>query len=89
MTSERIQGEDVMFGSILLDVGVGLAFTYLLLSLLRSALNEWIVRMFAMRANTLKDGIQNLLQREELEQDFRLRGVAPWNRGIAVSGMIG
>ncbi|UCF90382.1 MAG: hypothetical protein JSW39_19070 [Desulfobacterales bacterium] len=55
-----------MFGSILLDVGAGLGFIYLLLSLLCSALNEWIVRIFAMRANTLRDGIKNLLEKEEL-----------------------
>jgi hypothetical protein len=51
-----------MFGSQILDVAVGLIFVYLLVSLIVSIVNEWIARLFALRASTLEDGLRNLLQ---------------------------
>jgi hypothetical protein len=51
-----------MFGSSVLEVGVGLAFVYLFLSLLCSTINEQVIaRFFNLRANTLQDGIKNML----------------------------
>lgn len=50
-----------MFGSTILEIGIGLTFVYLLLSLVCSALNEWIAQLVAMRANTLEAGLRNLL----------------------------
>ena len=50
-----------MFGSTILDVACGLIFVYLLLGLLCSVLNEWIARLFALRASILETGIRNLL----------------------------
>ena len=50
-----------MFGSGVLDVAIGVAFVYLLLSLICSAVTEGIARIFAMRSSNLKDGIRNLL----------------------------
>ncbi len=51
-----------MFGSNVLEVVIGLVFVYSLLSLLCSTINEQIiVRFFALRANTLEDGIKTIL----------------------------
>ncbi len=56
-----------MFGSTTLEVAIGIVFVYLLLSLICSALNEWIARGLAMRSNTLEDGLRNLLNDPEGE----------------------
>jgi hypothetical protein len=50
-----------MFGSEILEVAISLIFVYILLSLVCTAFNEWVARMLALRANTLKAGIRNLL----------------------------
>ena len=39
---------------VALDVAIGLAFVYLLLSLICTAMNEWIATIFRLRAQTLK-----------------------------------
>src|SRR5260370_21452170 len=54
--------EVLMFGSNVLEVAIGIVFVYLLLSLLCSTLNEFVItRFLALRATTLEDGIRNLL----------------------------
>ena len=50
-----------MFGSTILEVAVGLLFVYLLLSLLCSAVAEYIEAKFNNRAKYLKEGITLLL----------------------------
>ncbi len=55
-----------MFGSALLEIFLGLAFVYLLLAVICSALSEWIARIFAMRSKNLEAGIRNLLEDPEL-----------------------
>jgi hypothetical protein len=51
-----------MFGSNVLEVATGLAFVYFSLSLLCSTINEQVIaRFFNLRANTLQDGIKNML----------------------------
>jgi hypothetical protein len=50
-----------MFGSMILEVGIGLVFTYLLLSLVCTSLNELLAGWRRWRAHTLKGGIDNLL----------------------------
>ena len=50
-----------MFGSVVLEVAIGLAYLYLLLSLACMAINEWIAGGLALRSKTLEDGIRNLL----------------------------
>jgi hypothetical protein len=57
-----------MFGSALLEILIGLAFVYLLLAVICSALSEWIARIFAMRSKNLEAGIRNLLEDPELVQ---------------------
>jgi hypothetical protein len=56
-----------MFGSQILDIGIGLIFVYLLLGLIFSVLNEWIARIFALRSGNLEDGIRNLLSGKSSE----------------------
>jgi len=55
-----------MFGSEILEAAIGLVFVYLLLSLLCSALNEWIARGLALRSRTLQTGIRCLLADDEV-----------------------
>jgi hypothetical protein len=50
-----------MFGSDMLDVAVGMIFTYLLLSLICSAANELIERSAKNRAASLQEGLKELL----------------------------
>lgn len=54
-----------MFGSEILDIVIGVIFVYLLLSLICSALNELVAWIFRFRANTLEDGIRQLLSDPE------------------------
>src|SRR5713101_9070998 len=51
-----------MFGSNVLEVAIGVVFVYLLMSLICSTINEQVItRFFALRANTLEDGIKTML----------------------------
>jgi hypothetical protein len=50
-----------MFGSLVLEVAMGLTLTYLILSLVCSAITEWISRAFAMRSRALYAGVRNFL----------------------------
>ena len=50
-----------MFGSMILETGIGLIFTYLLLSLVCTSLNELLAGWRGWRAQTLKVGIANLI----------------------------
>ena len=48
-----------------LDLAVGLAFIFLLLSLLASTIQEFIAALFGLRARTLEQGLRNMLAGEE------------------------
>ena len=50
-----------MFGSVILDVATGIIFIYLFLSLIGSAVNEWISGILKLRARNLEAGIRNML----------------------------
>ena len=50
-----------MFGSYILEAAIGLVFIYILLSLLCSVLNEWIIRMQSLRADVLRKQVMQLL----------------------------
>lgn len=50
-----------MFGSVILDVAIGVVLVYLLLSLACSSLNEFISGIFSFRSKNLEMGIANLL----------------------------
>ena len=47
------------------DVALGLVFVYLVLSFVCTALNETVASLFAWRADTLREGIANLLGSDE------------------------
>lgn len=51
-----------MFGSVILDVAIGMALIYFLFSLIASSVAESISDKMALRARTLRKGIENLLQ---------------------------
>jgi hypothetical protein len=50
-----------MFGSAILDVVIGLISIFLFLSLIGTAINEWVSGILRMRANNLEEGIRNIL----------------------------
>jgi hypothetical protein len=56
-----------------LDVALGLAFLYFLLSTVCSALNEGIASVLGWRAKTLEDAIRNLLAHGKWEEDLEGR----------------
>src|SRR5579859_884895 len=53
-----------MFGSELLDVAIGMAFVFLLLSLICSSLNELLETRLRNRAGDLANGVKELLGRD-------------------------
>ena len=55
-----------LFGSTILEVVIGLAFVYLLLSLICSTINELLAGFMKLRARDLEQGIRNMLCDPEL-----------------------
>jgi len=51
-----------MFGSTVLEVCIGLALVYLLLSLVCSSINEFIGRVLSWRSTMLEAGVKTMLQ---------------------------
>ena len=51
-----------MFGSVILDIGLGMILIYLLMSLVCSSINEVIAWLLEWRSSTLRMGIQQLLE---------------------------
>lgn len=75
-----------MFGSSILETVIGLVFVYFIMSLLCSALNEWVARIFAMRARTLEAGILRLLRdgttlKQTIDAHPLIKGLSKSNRG--------
>lgn len=56
-------------GNTALDVAIGLAFTYLLFSLLCSAIQEWIAGVLDLRAKKLEAGLRSMLADEGQGED--------------------
>jgi predicted PurR-regulated permease PerM len=59
-----------MLGSTILETAIGIIFIYLLISLVCSIINEWIVRLFSIRSNTLGKWIKDFFENEELIEKF-------------------
>lgn len=57
----------MILGSAILEIVLGLAFLYLLLAIICSTVNEWIAGILKWRANTLREGIANLLEDPEVK----------------------
>jgi len=83
-----------MFGSVLLDVAIGIVLTFLGVSLVSSAITEAISALFGLRQRTLRRGIQALLNDKdftELAKDLYNHAlISPLGTGTAtsVSGLI-
>lgn len=58
-----------MLGSSVLDIGIGLIFVYLMVSLVCTAANEMLASFFSWRAKNLRDGIRNLLDGPNASSD--------------------
>ena len=69
-----------MFGSTILDVAIGLSFTFLTVALLASALTEAIASILRWRACTLMQGVMDLLN------DAEFNGLA---RNLYNSALVG
>lgn len=67
-----------MFGSTVLDVAIGLILTYLVLSLVCTAINEGLAGLTSRRARFLLEGLENLLGKsltKDLLNHSLLRGM--------------
>jgi len=67
-----------MFGSVVLDVTIGLVFIYLLYSLLATLVNEIIATNIGMRARFLRKGIERMLNDEYIKKYENALGF--WNK---------
>ena len=59
-----------MFGLEVLDIGLGLVFVYLILSLVCTSATEIVAGVMRLRAKTLAEGIRNLLRDPKIEKEF-------------------
>lgn len=59
-----------MFEHPILDIGLGLMFFYVILSLVASAVQEWIASLFALRSKNLWSGVQNLIGDEYAQKVY-------------------
>jgi|ERR1039458_910333 hypothetical protein len=55
-----------MFNSTILDIAIGLAFTYLLLALICTTINEWIAGVLKTRGKMLVQGLAGLLKEQSI-----------------------
>src|SRR5438067_1710193 len=69
-----------------IEVAIGLAFLFLLLSLVASTLTEWVARIAAMRSNTLATGIRTLLQDPTGSGIAKLLYAHPLIKGLSTKG---
>ena len=61
-----------MFGSLILDVAVGMAFIYLVLSLVASGVNEILAAVVQSRAANLERGLRSLFSGDSIEAGTNL-----------------
>ncbi len=59
-----------MFEHPILDVGLGLIFFYVILSLVASAVQEWIASLLALRSKNLQSGIRNMIGKEYADKVY-------------------
>ena len=58
-----------------LDIAIALVLMYLVLSLISTVLNEYIATKMKLRASTLKDALQQILDNKTLRHDFYDHGL--------------
>lgn len=61
-----------MFGSVILDVAIGMAFVYLLLSLIASVIQEMLAAFMQLRAANLERGLHSLFSGDSLRSEMDL-----------------
>jgi len=61
-----------MFGSVVLDVAIGMAFVYLLLSLIASVVQEMLAAFMQLRAANLERGLRSLFSGDSLGSEMDL-----------------
>ncbi len=81
-----------MSGLTIIDVAIGLIFTYLLLALVCTAINELIAGLVGRRAVNLRSGIRRLLdQSDVVDQNLREFSIAfyghPLLKGLSENGL--
>ena len=67
----------------IIDVSLGLIFFYVVLSLVASAVQEWIASLFALRSKNLRSGVQNLIGDDYAEKVYEhplLKNLAKKNK---------
>jgi hypothetical protein len=74
-----------MGSNAFLDIAIALVLMYLVLSMLVTVINEFIATQLDLRASTLKDGIQKILQGSGLQDKFYAHGVVA-AKNAAVGG---
>jgi hypothetical protein len=67
-----------MFGSTILDLAIGLIFTFLIVSLVTSAATETVASALSWRSNTLLQGIKDMLN----DPQFNGLALALYNHGL-------
>lgn len=76
-----------MFGSFLIDVGIGVILVFLLVSLVSSAVTEAISAVLMLRHNTLRRGVQALLNDPDFtglaKQLYNHALISPFGSGAA------
>jgi hypothetical protein len=76
-TSGRKWG-GIMFGSTVLDLAIGLIFTFVIISLVTSTVTEAFASALGWRANTLLQGIKDLLN----DRQFTGLALSLYNHGL-------
>jgi hypothetical protein len=61
-----------MFGSVVLDVAIGMAFVYLLLSLIASVVQEMLSAFMQLRSANLERGLRSLFSGDSLSSEMDL-----------------
>jgi hypothetical protein len=61
-----------MFGSVVLDVAIGMAFVYLLLSLIASVVQEMLAAFMQLRSANLEKGLRSLFSGDSLSSEMDL-----------------
>jgi hypothetical protein len=75
-----------MFQNAALDIAIGLALMYLMLSLLCTVANEYIATKLRIRANTLADALQKMIDDPTLRSAFYQNGMIISNASAAATG---
>jgi hypothetical protein len=74
-----------MFNSTILDVAIALAFTYLILALLCTTVNEWFAGILKTRGRMLAKGIAGMFGDQKLPGDKSL--LAAFNQHATIGGL--